>query len=67
VLLKKAFRTYPKGFPVPLLDEFAKRTDAAAGQQSGVRDRDRHQLGAEHHERQVDRLYFRDSFFRSRA
>ncbi|PYP09068.1 MAG: phosphopentomutase [Gemmatimonadetes bacterium] len=26
VLLKKAFRTYPQGFPVPLLDEFAKRT-----------------------------------------
>ena len=26
VLLKKAFRTYPKGFPVPLLDEFARRT-----------------------------------------
>src|SRR5438874_8531366 len=26
VLLKKAFRTYPKGFPVPLLDEFTRRT-----------------------------------------
>src|SRR5437762_4262124 len=26
VLLKKAFRTYPQGFPVPLLDEFARRT-----------------------------------------
>src|SRR2546422_1906084 len=26
VLLEKAFRTYPNGFPVPLLDEFAKRT-----------------------------------------
>jgi phosphopentomutase len=26
VLLKKAFRTYPKGFPVSLLDEFARRT-----------------------------------------
>ena len=24
VLLKKAFRTYPQGFPVPLLDEFAR-------------------------------------------
>ena len=26
VLLERAFRTYPKGFPVPLLDEFAQRT-----------------------------------------
>ena len=26
VLLKKAFRTYPQGFPQPLLDEFARRT-----------------------------------------
>jgi len=26
VLLEKAFRTYPNGFPVPLLDEFARRT-----------------------------------------
>lgn len=26
VLLQKAFRTYPKGFPVTLLDEFARRT-----------------------------------------
>ena len=26
VLLKKAFRTYPQGFPIPLLDEFALRT-----------------------------------------
>ena len=26
VLLEDAFRTYPNGFPVPLLDEFAKRT-----------------------------------------
>ena len=26
VLLKKAFRTYPQGFPIPLLDEFARRT-----------------------------------------
>jgi len=26
VLLKKAFRTYPQGFPVALLDEFARRT-----------------------------------------
>src|SRR5438093_5832025 len=26
VLLKKAFRTYPKGFPESLLDEFARRT-----------------------------------------
>ncbi len=26
VLLKKAFRTYPQGFPVPLLDEFARGT-----------------------------------------
>jgi phosphopentomutase len=26
VLLERAFRTYPKGFPVPLLDEFARRT-----------------------------------------
>jgi phosphopentomutase len=26
VLLEKAFRTYPKGFPLPLLDEFARRT-----------------------------------------
>lgn len=26
VLLEKAFRTYPKGFPTPLLEEFARRT-----------------------------------------
>ncbi len=26
ILLKKAFRTYPQGFPVALLDEFARRT-----------------------------------------
>ena len=26
VLLKQAFRTYPQGFPIPLLDEFARRT-----------------------------------------
>ena len=26
VLLDRAFRTYPQGFPVPLLDEFARRT-----------------------------------------
>lgn len=26
VLLEDAFRTYPNGFPAPLLDEFAKRT-----------------------------------------
>jgi phosphopentomutase len=26
VILERAFRTYPKGFPVPLLDEFARRT-----------------------------------------
>jgi phosphopentomutase len=26
VLLEKPFRTYPRGFPVPLLDEFARRT-----------------------------------------
>jgi phosphopentomutase len=26
VLLERAFRTYPKGFPAPLLDEFALRT-----------------------------------------
>src|SRR5205814_6392583 len=26
VLLKKAFRTYPQGFPIPLLDEFTRRT-----------------------------------------
>jgi phosphopentomutase len=49
VLLKKAFRTYPKGFPVPLLDEFAKRTGrgwlgnkAASG--TAIID----ELGAEH-------------------
>ena len=27
VLLERAFRTYPNGFPVALLDEFARRTD----------------------------------------
>src|SRR2546422_140000 len=49
VLLKKAFRTYPRGFPVPLLDEFAKRTGrgwlgnkAASG--TAIID----ELGAEH-------------------
>ena len=26
VLLERAFRTYPKGFPTPLVDEFARRT-----------------------------------------
>ena len=26
VLLERAFRTYPNGFPVPLLDDFARRT-----------------------------------------
>ncbi len=49
VLLQKAFRTYPKGFPVPLLDEFATRTGrgwlgnkAASG--TAIID----ELGAEH-------------------
>ena len=49
VLLKKAFRTYPTGFPVPLLDEFARRTGrgwlgnkAASG--TAIID----ELGAEH-------------------
>jgi len=49
VLLKKAFRTYPKGFPVELLDEFARRTGrgwlgnkAASG--TAIID----ELGAEH-------------------
>ena len=49
VLLKKAFRTYPKGFPVTLLDEFARRTGrgwlgnkAASG--TAIID----ELGAEH-------------------
>jgi len=49
VLLEKAFRTYPRGFPVPLLDEFAKRTGrgwlgnkAASG--TAIVD----ELGAEH-------------------
>jgi phosphopentomutase len=49
VLLEKAFRTYPKGFPVPLLDEFARRTGrgwlgnkAASG--TAIID----ELGAEH-------------------
>jgi phosphopentomutase len=49
VLLEKAFRTYPKGFPVPLLDEFARRTGrgwlgntAASG--TAIVDK----LGAEH-------------------
>lgn len=31
VLLERAFRTYPKGFPVPLLDEFARRTGRGGG------------------------------------
>jgi phosphopentomutase len=49
VLLEKAFRTYPTGFPVPLLDEFARRTGrgwlgntAASG--TAIID----ELGAEH-------------------
>lgn len=49
VLLKQAFRTYPNGFPVALLDEFAKRTGrgwlgnkAASG--TAIID----ELGAEH-------------------
>ena len=49
VLLETAFRTYPKGFPVPLLDEFARRTGrgwlgnkAASG--TAILD----ELGAEH-------------------
>jgi len=49
VLLEKAFRTYPNGFPVPLLDEFARRTGrgwlgnkAASG--TAIID----ELGAEH-------------------
>ena len=49
VLLEKAFQTYPQGFPVPLLDEFAKRTGrgwlgnkAASG--TAIID----ELGAEH-------------------
>ena len=37
VVLEKAFPTYPKGFPVPLLDEFARRTVEGAA----PRDRDR--------------------------
>lgn len=49
VLLEKAFRTYPKGFPVPLLDEFARRTgrgwlgNTAASGTAIIAD-----LGAEH-------------------
>ncbi len=49
VLLQQAFRTYPQGFPVALLDEFAKRTGrgwlgnkAASG--TAIID----ELGAEH-------------------
>jgi phosphopentomutase len=49
VVLKEAFRTYPKGFPVSLLDEFAQRTGrgwlgnkAASG--TAIID----ELGAEH-------------------
>jgi phosphopentomutase len=49
VVLEKAFRTYPKGFPVALLDEFARRTGrgwignkAASG--TAIID----ELGAEH-------------------
>lgn len=49
VLLEKAFRTYPRGFPVPLLDAFARRTGrgwlgnkAASG--TAIID----ELGAEH-------------------
>jgi phosphopentomutase len=49
VVLEKAFRTYPKGFPVSLLDEFARRTGrgwlgnkAASG--TAIID----ELGAEH-------------------
>jgi len=49
VVLEKAFRTYPRGFPVPLLDEFARRTGrgslgntAASG--TAIID----ELGAEH-------------------
>ena len=49
VVLEKAFRTYPKGFPVALLDEFAQRTGrgwlgntAASG--TAIID----ELGAEH-------------------
>src|SRR5688572_17844176 len=49
VLLEEAFRTYPKGFPVALLDEFARRTGrgwlgnkAASG--TAIID----ELGAEH-------------------
>jgi phosphopentomutase len=49
VLLEKAFPTYPNGFPVPLLDEFARRTrrgwignKAASG--TAIVD----ELGAEH-------------------
>ena len=48
-MLEKAFPTYPKGFPVPLLDEFARRTSrgwignkAASG--TAIID----ELGAEH-------------------
>ena len=49
VVLEKAFRTYPRGFPAPLLDEFARRTrrgwlgnKAASG--TAIID----ELGAEH-------------------
>src|SRR5256712_12248939 len=49
VLLEKPFRTYPRGFPVPMLDEFARRTGrgwlgnrAASG--TAIID----ELGAEH-------------------
>ena len=37
VLLEKAFRTYPNGFPIPLLDDFARRT--------GIRYRDHRGAG----------------------
>jgi phosphopentomutase len=49
VLLKKAFRTYPQGFPVPLLDEFARRTGRGwLGNKTASGTAIIEELGAEH-------------------
>ncbi len=49
VLLADAFRTYPNGFPVPLLDEFAKRTDRGwLGNKTASGTAIIDELGAEH-------------------
>ena len=59
VLLERPFRTYPQGFPVGLLEEFARRTGRGMDREQGrIGHRDHRRAGrrAPAH-REVDRLH----------